>query len=95
MPKKVSIDLGWADIFVINGKTIQFKSGGEKTDVGARLPSPTRGISVDDIGDIEPFEPTPLVKGVSRPAMSKKKPKRKKRKLSGFDYMTTLKGFRP
>lgn len=98
VPKRVSIDLGWADIFVLNGKTIQFKSGGEKTDVGARLPSFTRGMSVNDIGStpgVEPFEPTLPPKGVTRPAMSKKRPSRKKKRLSGYDYMTTLKGFRP
>ncbi len=97
MPKRVSIDLGWADIFVINGKKIEFKSGGEKTDVGARLPSPTRGMSVNDRGvrlDVEPFEPA--TRGVSRPAMRKKKPRRKgKQRLTGYEYMTTLKGFIP
>lgn len=95
VPKRISIDLGWADIFIINGKTIEFKSGGEKTDVGTRLPSTTKGMSVEDDGAIvlepavEPFQP-------AAPKVVKKRTKQKRKKpLSHYDYMTTLKGFVP
>lgn len=47
VPERVSVDLGWTDIFVTDyGTKIAFESGGEKTDVGKGMPSPTRGLSV-------------------------------------------------
>ena len=113
IPKSVTIDLGWTDILVTDGKHIEFQSKGETTDVGTRLPSPTRGMSVEDIGerlDVEPFEEAPARRGVNRPTMGKKKPagrgvnratmrkkkpKRKGKRLTDYEYMTTLKGFVP
>lgn len=46
VPKSVSVDLGFSDILITDGKTIQFAGKGLVTDVGKRLPSPTRGMSV-------------------------------------------------
>jgi len=41
--------LGWTDIFINNGRQIEFTSKeGLKTDVGARLPSLTKGLSVNE-----------------------------------------------
>ncbi len=48
VPKSILIDLGFSDILIINGKTIQFAGGGLVTDVGTRLPSPTRGMSAPE-----------------------------------------------
>lgn len=45
----VSFDLGVIDGFIdVKNKTIAFTGGGEKTDVGTRLPSPTRGVALTD-----------------------------------------------
>jgi len=49
VPKRVAVDLGWTDIFIKNGRQIEFTSKkGLKTDVGARLPSLTKGLSVNE-----------------------------------------------
>jgi len=93
VPKRVDIDLGFADITVINGKEIHFKGGGLETDVGTRMPSPTRGMAVEEsagfVGELV------LTEGVSRPRISKRKPKRKGKRLTRYEYMTTVKEFRP
>ena len=85
VPHRVDIDLGWADIEIINGREIRFKGGGLETDVGTRIPETTRGMDLGEGGFV----------GISRRRMPKKKPSRKKRRLTSEEYMTTLKGFRP
>jgi len=46
VPGRISIDLGVADILVVDGKRIEFVGGGLKTDVGTRIPGPTKGMSI-------------------------------------------------
>lgn len=90
VPKRVHVDLGWTDIEILNGKTIRFLSGGEKTNVGTNDPSPTTGMATLDAGD---FADLDIVKS-KNVVKSIRHPKKKKR-LSNWEYMTTLKGFRP
>ena len=52
VPKSIDVDMGWVDIHIdATGEkpTIHFKAGGEKTDVGKRVLSPTKGITVRDL----------------------------------------------
>ncbi len=45
----VSFDLGVTDGFIdVKDRTITFTGGGQKTDVGTRLPETTRGVSLTD-----------------------------------------------
>jgi hypothetical protein len=94
VPERVSVDLGWTDITVVRGQQIIHKSGGETTNVGTRLASNTRGMSIGE--DVVVFgdevEELPH-RTINRVTMSKKKPRRKR--LSDYEYMTTLKGFKP
>lgn len=89
VPKYVSKDLGWADIEIINGSNIRFASGGEKTNVGTRLPSETKGIEVSGstvvsgktrmLDDDEPSTAQKKKKKiVYRTSVGKKKPARKR-----------------
>lgn len=48
IPKEITIDMGWADVTIIDGKEIYFASGGEETDFGTRISSTTEGMSVDE-----------------------------------------------
>ena len=51
VPAKISIDSGVVDIFVSgNGQTIKYSGKGTETDVGTRLPSPTKGMSIPESG---------------------------------------------
>ena len=60
VPKDFSIDLGVVDAFITNyGKTIDFAGHGTKTDVGKRLASPTKGMSVAAIRPTEQVELVP------------------------------------
>ena len=106
VPKEIEIDLGWADIRIVNGTEIYYKSGGEWTNTGTRIDSPTRGMSVEgSVGRL--FLETGLTPGtpasvsrsgsVNRPAMSKKKPKRKRvgKREDWLEDLVGLKGFRP
>lgn len=96
VPKRVAVDLGWTDIFVLDGKKIEFTGKkGLKTDVGRRVESPTEGMSIDEgisrpevkkarhphwsDEEIEEYYKQER-KGISRPTMKKKKPKRKVRR---------------
>ena len=92
VPESISVDLGIVDAFITNrGRNIEFRGKGEETDVGERLPSTTQGMSVDGA-----YPGMPIAdQGISHPKISKKKSKRKGKRLTHFDYMTTLKGFRP
>ena len=50
VPDKISIDLGIADIFVEErGRSIRYEGKGLETDVGARMPSLTKGMSIPAI----------------------------------------------
>ena len=47
-PKDVSIDLGIVDVFITaKGTQIAFAGKGLTTDVGKRIPSPTKGMSIN------------------------------------------------
>jgi len=88
--------LGWADIYILNGRDIIFKGSGEETNIGTRVDSPTVGMDIDqgdimDIGDSGMPAPS---QGVSRVRISKKKPKRKVRRRDDFSALTSLKGMR-
>lgn len=48
VPKRVDVDLGFVDIAVRNGRQIEFTPGGLDTDVGTRIASTTRGMSVNE-----------------------------------------------
>jgi len=92
VPESISIDLGIVDAFITNrGRNIEFRGKGELTDVGERIPLTTQGMSVDGA-----YPGMPVAdQGISRPKISKKKPSKKGKRLTGYEYMTTLKGFRP
>jgi len=84
VPENISIDLGITDAFITRyGRRITFGGKGEKTDVGTRMPSPTKGMSIPVTEPLyftdELFKGLPK-QGIKRPAMSKKNPKRKGRK---------------
>jgi len=80
VPETISIDLGITDAYISNyGTKIDFTGEGEHTDAGISLDSPTVGMSIP----------------ATMRARVKTKPKRKKQKLSRYEYATTLKGFRP
>jgi len=98
VPPLVSVDLGFADIEVLNGRQIRFTGEGLQTDVGARIAGPTRGMSVGaDGGGTEELDATGNLP-VSRPLTSKKQPPRKSRHKArrddDFSDLTSLKGFR-
>lgn len=47
VPSRVSVDLGWTDIEIINGNRIRFTDeSGLYTDVGGGIPNTTQGMSV-------------------------------------------------
>ncbi len=48
VPRRVTVDLGWADIYILNGREIRFESGGEMTNIGSRVPSTTQGMDVEN-----------------------------------------------
>ena len=93
VPGRVAVDLGWADIEVIGGREIRFKSGGESTNVGTRVASNTVGMTLDGMSGGEPVLGSSAKFGESRPSFSKKKSA--KRRSTGHKAMTTLKGVRP
>jgi hypothetical protein len=102
VPKSISIDMGITDVYTSDsGKSISFKGKGTQTNAGDRIPSNTIGMGI--MGD-ELDMPligtgsrrgsrTPVSKNKTRPGL-KKTNNRKGKKLSEWDYMTTLKGFR-
>lgn len=77
VPESISIDLGIIDAFITGrGRNIEFRGKGLETDVGERLPSPTRGMSVDGA-----YPGMPVSSGeVRKPSIRTKKPKRKPRR---------------
>lgn len=77
VPKDVSIDLGKVDIFITNyGRKISFSGRGEKTDVGTRMSSPTKGMETS-------ITSTRKVKyQVTSRKAKKQKPAKKKRVVS-------------
>ncbi len=72
VPHRLTVDLGWADIEVLDGTDIVFSGSGLDTDYGPRIGSPTTGMGVNDIGDLIPGAPA----GVDRTKMGKAKPGR-------------------
>jgi hypothetical protein len=96
VPGKVNIDLGWTDIEVLNGRTINFKSGGTKTDVGTRINSNTQGMSLSD-GDFmntDDYMQADNVlnnrQGVGHSMIKKSKPNRKDKKDKWLDKLTRV-----
>ena len=92
VPDKVDVDLGWADISVVGGKEIQFKGGGGETNVGTRIDSTTSGMSMEEGGTYD--SPELPVRGTNRKLTNKQLPRKKTKRLTSYERMTTLKGFR-
>lgn len=95
---KGSADLGIMDVFWDrSGRNLRFEAGGLKTDVGARVPGPTKGITIegpiDSAGGVLETEPRPVLKPKS--AKRVKPRKKRHRGLTDWEYATTLKGFDP
>ena len=91
VPHLIRKDLGWADIEIVNGRTIRFTGGGLGTDVGVMIPDNTKGITIEGSGgDSQVLSPLKAKK-----KLVSQKPKRKRKRMSEWDYTTTLKGFRP
>lgn len=93
VPSRADVDLGWADIYVLNGREIKFKAGGERTNIGTRIVSTTKGMAIPGGEDLIPGTPA-SVRGISRPAMSKKKPKRKSKREDDYSAITSVRGVR-
>jgi hypothetical protein len=69
VPRRVVKDLGWADIEILDGKTIHFTAKGLGTDVGTRISSPTKGMELfDSLDGGVPVRPTSGLQGSSRRA---------------------------
>jgi hypothetical protein len=99
IPKRVNVNVGWADVTVVNGKDIEFvstesrkpKSEGAKKNISAKYATLASDITDADLSP----DATEGYNVVNRAKMSKKAPPRKgNRKISDWDYTTTLKGFR-
>lgn len=91
VPRKVAVDLGFVDIIVVNGSRISFAGGGEQTNVGTRIESPTVGMEVED-GDLMPDIGMPgiPVRSINRATMRKTKPRRKGKSSLSYATMTGL-----
>ena len=100
VPKEVNIDLGFADIAITNGNEIRFTGKGLQTNVGTRLASNTKGMSVDGGGEYLDSDTDETVSnrkagGVNRTQFAKKVVSRKtKHKKDEYDSITSLKGLR-
>ena len=95
IPQKVDIDLGFVDITVLGGRKIVFKGGGEKTNIGTRIPSPTTGMDLDGYVGLDSFGGEPAtMQGINRAKMSKVKPSRKARRTNGERINTSISGVR-
>ena len=67
VPRAASIDLGFVDVFISDyGRKIRFAGGGMDTDVGAGVPGPTRGMSINT-----GYQPPKVKYGVRRKATKK------------------------
>lgn len=63
-PKSAKVDLGWADIYITTDSEditrIEYKSGGEDTNIGSSLPATTMGMTIEvphpeAEGEAEPY----------------------------------------
>ena len=79
--------MGFADIEIIDGRTIQFAGGGLKTDVGTRVASTTVGLDIEGAGFGMNGALMQMQKPKNRVTMSKKAPRRK---AKGSDWLTDL-----
>ncbi len=88
-PRDISIDLGVVDAFITAGGTrIDFTGKGLETDVGTRLPSPTKGMSIDGA-----YPGMPVYnEGARRSVIKKKKPKRVARRRDDFSDILEVRG---
>jgi len=86
VPETISADIGIADVEIYNyGRSIKFAGRGTLTDVGERLESPTKGVSIPSVG-IEEYrlaevQTKPKHKPFRRPEARKYGRNRKKRNL--------------
>jgi hypothetical protein len=97
IPNRIYIDEGIVDYFITgNGKSVEFSGKGENTNVGTRLSSFTRGMSIDDDGGdyLDDVDIHGSSGKVSKPRTSRKHQNHKSRQLTEYERMTTLKGFR-
>lgn len=91
IPKDVSVDLGIVDAFITAGATrITFTGKGEETDVGQRLPSPTKGMSIPAVKSEDIYSPP--AKKVKRKSAKRAKSKRKAKDNDQFGGLTSLRG---
>lgn len=90
VPNRVDIDLGFVDIAVIRGKEIQFRRGGESTDVGTRMPEMTKGMELDG-GEVVAERQKQRVVRVARTV---RKLRRKARRSDDFSDLTSLRGIK-
>ena len=100
VPKSFSVDLGVVDVLITGyGTKIAFKGHGEKTNVGKRIDSTVKGMSVGKEGPVglllEPAAEPLLSKAQVKPGSPRGKPKRTRRGLTAWERATTLKGFVP
>jgi len=99
----LSVDLGVSDIFIKSGgkgmrPTIEFKGHGMKTDVGKRIPSPTKGLSLDNEagGLLLEDEPTGIPEmALKTPTRRSKVARKPKQKRHWLDEVASVKGYRP
>lgn len=94
-PKSISVDLGVTDIFIKGTKnpTIRFGGKGLQTDVGKRIPGPEKGLSLS--GELELDDPVLSGAPTRAKITSKGRRRGRRRPLSDYEYMTTLKGYKP
>jgi len=67
-PENISFDLGVTDGFIdVTKRQIVFTGYGEETDVGLRLPSPTKGLTLEHVAPIRRHTPRRKAKVPSVP----------------------------
>jgi hypothetical protein len=99
VPHIIKKDLGWADINIIDGKDILFKGSGLKTDVGTRKPETTVGVTIEGngTGNVDESVLEDMALKVSNKAIkraAKKEKRTGKKKISEWDRITTMKGYK-
>lgn len=89
VPRRIDVDLGWVDITIVNGRVIEFKGGGEDTNTGTRIDSPTMGMDLD-----EGFVDVPVAEVRSSHRIVRKKPKKRTHRADDISDLTSFSGIR-
>ena len=96
--REVNMDLGFADITILNGNEIRFSGRGLGTDVGTRIASNTIGMSTDEGEDFDTISGYPAVMSGRVTGHTESPKKAPKRRVSSEDKwyksMTTLGGLK-